>query len=180
MSNEKQDEIDQMIKKVLKGVNANDKPPIILSDKDLDMIIDYTYYTLKMNINLNKINNNNYYQSKTVTQSLKKSQVSTPSETTQTNLIEIDPEKNNINITDNDLDKYIKQAEKYILTINRKTVDSLEKDQQLNINELLLHLPPINNKNNNINENTLLISNSEMCKSISPFEFIKYLLILLF
>ena len=173
MTNEKQDEIDQMIKKVLKGVNANDKPPIILSDKDLDMIIDYTYYTLKMNINLNKINNNNYYQTKTVTQSLKKSQVSTPSETTQTNLIEIDPEKNNINITDNDLDKYIKQAEKYILTINRKTVDSLEKDQQLNINELLLHLPPINSKNNNINENTLLISNSEMCKSISPFEFIK-------
>ena len=157
MTNEKQDEIDKMIKKVLKGVNANDKPPIILSDKDLDMIIDYTYYTLKMNINLNKINNNNYYQSKTVTQSLKKSQVSTPSETTQTNLIEIDPEKNNINITDNDLDKYIKQAEKYILTINRKTVDSLEKDQQLNINELLLHLPPINSKNNNINENTLLI-----------------------
>jgi hypothetical protein len=134
------------------------------------MIIDYTYYTLKMNINLKQLKNN-YYQNHIITPPNKKSPISTPSEVTQKNLIEINQRSNEININDNDLDNYIKQAEKYILTINRKTIDSLEKEQKLNINELLAQLPSVN-KNNIIDENNLILSNFEKDKNILPFDFI--------
>ena len=169
MINEISEEINQLIKKILNSVSANDKPPIILTSKDLDMIIDYTYYTLKMNINLKKLKNN-YYQSKPLISSIKKSPNSTPSDITQKSLIEVKPNNEDINITDNDLDNYIKQAEKYILTINRKTIDSLEKEQRLNINELLLQIPLVNN-NNLIDEKNLYILNNET-KNILPFDYI--------
>ena len=170
MKNVTQNDINQAIKNILNSVSAKDKPPIILSPKDLDMIIDYTYYTLKMNINLKQLKNN-YYQNHIITPPNKKSPISTPSEVTQKNLIEINQRNNEININDNDLDNYIKQAEKYILTINRKTIDSLEKEQKLNINELLAQLPSVN-KNNIIDENNLILSNFEKDKDILPFDFI--------
>ena len=157
MINQKQDEINLIINKLLKNVNANEKPPIILSPKDLDMIIDYTYYSLKMKMNISK---NSLYQINLAEQNNKKSQISSPSEITQNNLIEVKPTSSEININDNDLDNYIKQAEKYILTINRKTIDSLEKEQQLNINELLSQISNIQNNNNNIDENNLLALNN--------------------
>ena len=157
MINGNKEEINQIIKKLLNSVSATDKPPIILTSKDLDMIIDYTYYTLKMNINLQKLRNN-HYQNHIITQPLKKSSISTPTELTQKTLIEVKPPNGDININDNDLDNYIKQAEKYILTINRKTIDSLEKEQQLNINELLSQLPSTNKKDNIIDETKLLLN----------------------
>ena len=170
MINGNKEEINQIIKKLLNSVSATDKPPIILTSKDLDMIIDYTYYTLKMNINLQKLRNN-HYQNHIITQPLKKSSISTPTELTQKTLIEVKPPNGDININDNDLDNYIKQAEKYILTINRKTIDSLEKEQQLNINELLSQLPSTNKKDNIIDETKLLL-NIEKNKNILPFDFI--------
>ena len=171
MINGAQDEINQIIKKILNSVSPTDKPPIILSSKDLDMIIDYTYYTIKMNINLQKLKNN-YYQNYTDKSPRKKSFVSIPSDPNQTNnLLELKKESSEININDNDLDNYIKQAEKYILTINRKTIDSLEKEQQLNINELLSQLPTINKKNTIIAEKNIM-SNSESNKNFLPFDYI--------
>ena len=171
MKNGEQDDINKIIKKPLNSVKSNDKPPIILSSKDLDMIIDYTYYTVKMNIDIKRLKNN-YYQSQIIPKSLKKSQISTQSEETQKNLAELLKKgSNDINISDNDLDNYIKQAEKYILTINRKTIDSLEKEQQLNINELLTQLPSISKKNTLTDEN-ILLAHLEANKNILPFDFI--------
>ena len=46
MNNESKDEINQIIFKLLSNVNPNEKPPIILSSQDIDMIIDSTYYSL--------------------------------------------------------------------------------------------------------------------------------------
>ena len=169
MINQKQDEINLIINKLLKNVNANEKPPIILSPKDLDMIIDYTYYSLKMKMNISK---NSLYQINLAEQNNKKSQISSPSEITQNNLIEVKPTSTEININDNDLDNYIKQAEKYILTINRKTIDSLEKEQQLNINELLSQISNIQNNHNIIDENNLLALNNNNIQNIFPFDFI--------
>ena len=165
-----QEDINQIIEKLLKSVTATDKPPILLSPEDLDMIIDYTYYTLKLNINIKNLKNT-YYKRYINYIPNKKSKISTLSEETQKDLIEIKPPSNDINIKDNDLDNYIKQAERYILTINRKTIDSLEKEQQFNINELLSQLPPINKNNNNINEANLLLD-IEKTKHILPFDFI--------
>ena len=171
MKNGEQDDINEIIKKLLNSVNANDKPPIILSSKDLDMIIDYTYYTIKMNIDIKRLKND-YFQSKIIPKSLNKSQISIPSEDTQPNLVELIKRGNNdINISDKDLDNYIKQAEKYILTINRKTIDSLEKEQQLNINELITQLPSISKKNT-LTEENILASHLEINKNILPFDFI--------
>ena len=41
---------------------------------------------------------------------------------------------NSNNINDNNLNNYIKQAEKYISALNKKTLDTLEKEEKLNIN----------------------------------------------
>ena len=168
MKNEMQEEINQIIKKLLKSVKPNEKPPIILTPKDIDMIIDYTYYTLKMNINL-KILKNSLNQTYMRTLPHKKSTASTPSET-QKNLIEVKGSKEDI--TENDLDNYIKQAEKYILTINRKTIDSLEKEEKLDINEFLSQLNSIKKTHSIKNVNVYLLSNNEKKENIMPFDFI--------
>ena len=168
MKNEMQEEINQIIKKLLKSVKPNEKPPIILTPKDIDMIIDYTYYTLKMNINLKRLKNS-LNQSYMRTLPHKKSTASTPSET-QKNLIEVKGSKEDI--TENDLDNYIKQAEKYILTINRKTIDSLEKEEKLDINEFLSQLNSIKKTHSIKNVNVYLLSNNEKKENIMPFDFI--------
>ena len=170
MKNELQEEINQIIKKLLKNVRPNEKPPIILTPKDLDMIIDYTYYSLKLNINLKRLKNS-FNQSHMKNQARKKSTASTPSET-QNTIIEVKSLKEDI--TDNDLDNYIKQAEKYILTINRKTMDSLEKEEKLDINELLSQLPSISKTHTLKNSNILFSSVNENKQYVMPFDFISH------
>ena len=91
MNNESKDEINQIIFKLLSNVNPNEKPPIILSSQDIDMIIDSTYYSLKMNLNPK-----NLFQD------------FSPNEISKTELNSI--KQNAINY--NEINNYIKQAEK--------------------------------------------------------------------
>ena len=154
MNNESKDEINQIIFKLLSNVNPNEKPPIILSSQDIDMIIDSTYYSLKMNLN-----------PKNLFQDFSSNEIS------KTDLNSI--KQNTIN--DNEINNYIKQAEKYISAINKKTLATLEKEEKLNINELLSQIPldNTNNQNNNnlsqLNNNTINIDKN---KIISPLDYV--------
>ena len=154
MNNESKDEINQIIFKLLSNVNPNEKPPIILSSQDIDMIIDSTYYSLKMNLN-----------PKNLFQDFSSNEIS------KTDLNSI--KQNAIN--DNEINNYIKQAEKYISAINKKTLATLEKEEKLNINELLSQIPldNTNNQNNNnlspLNNNNININKN---KIISPLDYV--------
>ena len=155
MNNDNKDEINQIVKKILSEVNPNEKAPIILSSQDIDMIIDSTYYSLKMNL----FPKNNF-------QNFSSSELSK----TNLNISEL------ININDNDINNYIKQAEKYISAINKKTLDTLEKEEKLNINELISQFPSeLKNQkaNNNILPNSNINNNiNEKENKISPFDYV--------
>ena len=151
MHDETQNEINQIIQKILSNTNLNEKPPIILSSQDLDMIIDSTYYSLKMDLNQKKLSK------KYSSQELSSFGI---------NSIE---QKNNMN--DNDLNNYIEQAEKYISAINQKTLDTLQKEEKLNINELLSQIPI--DKNNKSNNNIISpLDNDINNNKILPFDYI--------
>ena len=161
MFNENQDEINQMILKILSNVKPNEKPPIILSSQDLDMIIDSSYYSLKLNLDLKNIlsqNNNSIYSSPHSLSGISQKNFS------EKKLLNAD----GINITDADVNNYIKQAEKYISAINKKTLDSLEKEEKLNINELLTQMPSISIQTN-IND---INNNNSYSNKILPFDYI--------
>ena len=152
MQNEKQNEINEIIQKILSNLNPNEKPPIVLSSQDLDMIIDSTYYSLKMNLS-----SDNLFQKLS---------------SDETSLLGINSiaQKNNINDNDNDLDNYIRQAEKYISAINQKTLDTLQKEEKLNINELLSQIHP--DKTSKINNNPISLDNSINNNITLPFDYI--------
>ena len=166
-------DISQMLKIILSNVKIEDRPPILLSIKDIDMIIDGSYYSIKMNINRNKNNSNNNHiniSTKDINL-LKNSKIQTKSEiNNKINFSDL-PEKN-ISINDTDLDKYIKQAENYISNINIKTKNYIENEENLNISELLTQIPNSTNFNNNINTN-IEINIPKNNNFVLPFDFIK-------
>ena len=162
MINENKDEINQIVQKILSEVNPNEKAPIILSSQDIDMIIDSTYYSLKMNL----FSKNNF-------QDFSSSEL----QKTLLNSSEL------LNINDKEINNYIKQAEKYISAINKKTLDTLEKEEKLNINELISQIPSeLNNQRNknnvltqnNNNANNIINISNEIENKISPFEYISH------
>ena len=162
MINENKDEINQIVQKILSEVNPNEKAPIILSSQDIDMIIDSTYYSLKMNL----FSKNNF-------QDFSSSEL----QKTLLNSSEL------LNINDKEINNYIKQAEKYISAINKKTLDTLEKEEKLNINELISQIPSeLNNQKNknnvltqnNNNVNNIINISNEIENKISPFEYISH------
>ena len=151
MHDDTQEEINKIILKILSNVKPNEKPPILLSPQDLDMIIDSSYYSLKMDYN-----------------PIKNFQNHSPTEISIKDLNLLNQKNKN----NTELNNYIKQAEKYISALNQKTLDTLEKEEKLNINELLTNIPSeINNKNQNINNN-LSINNNTNFNQISPLEYI--------
>ena len=161
MNNDEKDEINQMIQKILSEVNPSEKAPIILSSQDIDMIIDSTYYSLKMN--LNTYNNFQNFSSSDL----------------QNININASSLLSNINDNDINISNYIKQAEKYISAINKKTLDTLKKEEKLNINDLISQIPSeLNKPNNNTKSNALFqkrasINNiKEIDNKTSPFEFV--------
>ena len=161
MKDEKEDEISQIIITLLKTIKPNEKPPIILSSQDLDMIIDSSYYSLKLNLDLKNIlsqNNNSIYSSPHSLSGISQKNFS------EKKLLNPD----GINITDAEVNNYIKQAEKYISAINKKTLDSLEKEEKLNINELLTQMPSISIQTN-IND---INNNNSYSNKILPFDYI--------
>ena len=164
-------DISQVIKIILSNVKIDDRPPILLSTKDIDMIIDGSYYSIKMNIIKNGNSSNNHINISTndnIPLTKAKTEIK-PEITNKINFSEL-PEKN-ISINDTDLDKYIKQAENYISNINIKTRNSIENEQNLNIEELLTQIPSSTNLNN-INAK-IEINNTKNSNIILPFDFIK-------